>query len=249
MNLKTYNGVVLKRTPLREADEVVTLWSWEEGKVRLLVRGLRKSSSKLKAAGVPLAWVELGVVASEYLPIVTSARTVKSNQKITCNLEYLAMVFNIFEIVLRTTPDREPNVAISMLLRQALDFLNDQEHAGLDFILTFRLKFLTALGYEFQFSPCRQCGQALNSKLALFWSDIFMGPICGSCSRFDPRAKKLDLPTVLHLVSLGKTSGFSAGSNNQELNVKGEKLLSEVFQALTERDFRSKIFLSTQMQH
>ena len=118
MNHKILNGLVLKHSPLREADEILTLWSWEEGKARVLARAVRKSSSRLRAVLAPVSWLSLQVAPSRRLAVVVDAKVRKSYPEILKNLSHLAIVFNVFEVLMRATPDGEPNQQVSRLLRQ-----------------------------------------------------------------------------------------------------------------------------------
>ncbi|MBI4053970.1 MAG: DNA repair protein RecO [Candidatus Doudnabacteria bacterium] len=248
MRYRTLTGFVLKRAALREADEVVTFWSWEEGKARVLIRGVKKSTSRLKAALTPVSLVCLQIASSEFMPVVTSARAVKIYSGTLADLPRVAVVFSLFEMVLRSTADNQANVSVSILLRTSLDYLENSLAVDREFLTAFRLRLLSALGYQPVSSTCAQCGRKISAKRPLFWSSIFVGMICGACSRFDASARTLDLPVVSYLDKLKSESfSFSLLAEAEQTKSQAEQLLIEAFQNICERELNSKNFLAASL--
>lgn len=246
MHHKTYTGIVLKRNPYREADALVTLWSWEKGKLPLLARGVLKQTSKLKAVLSPIVWVQVQTAGARQLQIVTAARIAASYPRILGNLNHLAIVFNVFEHVLRSCPDGQNNHGISILLRQSLEYLERTPHAGIDFLIGFRMRFLQALGYELDFARCRQCQNELQSGVQLFWSGIYFGLICSACSRFDRFAQSADADVVEYFVQFPQVALEAFQPQHPisaDLKFKIERMLGQILHTITERRFNSTAFL------
>lgn len=245
MQYKTYTGIVIQHRPLREADEVVTVWSWEEGKVRLLARSLKRSTSRLKRVLMPLSWLEFKVVPSEFLPVIISARAVKNSTFLANSLEHLALVFNLFEMILRATPDREPNEKISLLLRESWENLNDRKADDtLAFLINFKRSLISALGYQIQFDSCVVCRNSLTQHKISYFSNISFGFVCESCREKIVDAMAMDFKTRSQLSQLEQAGmAFPKISIPNSAKVKIDRFLSDLFYLLTERQLKSSRFL------
>lgn len=51
-------GVVLRETETKETDKILTLLTWEAGKIGVIARGARRKNCKFAAAAQPLAYAE-----------------------------------------------------------------------------------------------------------------------------------------------------------------------------------------------
>ena len=117
-----YTGVILKNFPLGEADELLTIYTREGGKLRVLARGVRRAKSRLGGVLQPLNETELETAVSGRrlggLPVVTAARTRTMNGYLRENLKKFAFALVGAETLYRLTPDGEPQ-------EQAYDALLD----------------------------------------------------------------------------------------------------------------------------
>ena len=184
MHYRIYTGMVIKRAVLREADEIITFWSWEEGKLRLLARGVKQAASKLRLLVSTLSWVELQVVPSGFLSVVAGGRVLKSYPHITRSLDRSASLFNLFELVMRATGDSEPNPQLTLLLQDAVSYLNSQSPLTLDFTNYFLSRLLNSLGYGLQFEHCSSCHKPLALVERTQFAPSLFGFVCKKCARF-----------------------------------------------------------------
>jgi DNA repair protein RecO (recombination protein O) len=140
-------GVVLKKQNYRETDQIVTIWTDEFGKIRVLARGVRKSSSKMAGALQDLALVRIEVTGK--WPTLTSAQTVRNFRGIRENLAKVAPAYYACELVMKMTADEHPEQKAYDLL---VDFLQDLSSASTEFqaytmIDIFALDLADILGY------------------------------------------------------------------------------------------------------
>lgn len=248
MNHKHYTGIVLQQRPLREADIIVTLWTWEEGKVRLLVRGGKRSVSKLKAAAVPLAWVEISAVPSEHLPAVVSARIVRHYPGINRSLAKTAVVLHMFELVLQTTPDRETNHTLALALRESMDHLEESQEGEHRHILNWMMsRCIVASGHTPELSACSACGKRKHAsdENRSYFSDLLAGLVCDDCRRHTVDSRLMDRAAGAYLEALFTQPHF----DGEKLGRFGDDepaahgFLYSYLRYITERSLRSEDFL------
>ncbi len=105
--LRSLRGVVLKLTPVGEADEIVTLYTEGAGKVRAYARAVRLPQSKLRHGLQPLfeSQVEL---AFGRLPVVTGVRTHQTFGRLRETPGALSAAYHALELLLKGTPDDQP---------------------------------------------------------------------------------------------------------------------------------------------
>ena len=245
MNYKTYTGVMLKHAPLREADEIIIFWSWEQGKVRFLVRGVKKSASRLKGVLTPLSWLTLQAVPSGNLPVVTGVQIVRKFSMAAKRLESLAAAFNFFESVLSTTPDLQPNQKISLLLKNSLEHLDASSGVTGDFLNSFRMRLIEALGYGLETKECVECTMPANRLKTCSISLLASGVLCDNCSVYygDLRTTSAEVLEYLSKVGAAGEKEAVIESSDKGVQKQASSIISDYLFFLTEREMKSEKFL------
>jgi len=153
MKYKKLHGVILKKQNYREADQIITVWTREAGKVRILARSVRLSKSKLCPSLSELSWVELQIVG-KHLPILTSAKSIKSFSSLLTDLKKTAIGFYAAELMLKMTADEHPNEEAFDLLVDFLHCLDKLDYSVKYYPLleSFSLKLLSALGFSIEYA-------------------------------------------------------------------------------------------------
>lgn len=118
-------GIVLKKQNYKETDQIVTIWSPEFGKLRVLARGLRKNGSKLAGSLQDLSWVKFELTGR--MNTIISSQVLKSFKGIHSNLTKIAPAYYACELIMKMTPDEQPNKSAFELLADFLCKLNDDE--------------------------------------------------------------------------------------------------------------------------
>lgn len=148
MKYKKLTGIILKKQNYREADQIISCWTREAGKVRVLARALRKPQSKLNFSMQDLSEVELHVVGSNF-PTLIGAKTLRQFQNLHQDLKKAAMSFYTAELMLKITADEHPNYQAFDLLSGFLVELNKLDSAETDILLdNFCLQLLDVLGFK-----------------------------------------------------------------------------------------------------
>lgn len=125
MNQIKTKGIVLSRTDYGEADRIITMLTPDQGKLRLMARGVRKPKSKL-AGGIELFSVsELSFIRGRgEIATLTSTRLIKYYSSIVKDIERVQLGYDLIKKINRATED-EPEAEYFDLLEQALIALDD----------------------------------------------------------------------------------------------------------------------------
>ncbi|MEK7161717.1 MAG: DNA repair protein RecO, partial [Patescibacteria group bacterium] len=147
-----YTGIILKKQPLGEADELITLFTKEQGKVRVLAKSVKSAKSKLQQKLQALFFVEARVTTGK-LPKVIGVETIKIYAPLRENLDGLKHAFYALEFVLKFSADEQKNEKLFVIFESFLEFLNSSPSAQvLDLgLLKFKLSGLETVGFAVHF--------------------------------------------------------------------------------------------------
>ena len=145
-------GVVLKKQNYKETDQIVTIWSNEFGKIRVLAKALRSAKSKLAGSLQDLSLVRFEVTGK--MPIIISCQVEKNFKGIRSNLAKMAPAFYAAELMLKSTADEHPNEEAFGHLVDFLDLLDyEDDLSAINIALSsFTLKLLSSLGFSTEYA-------------------------------------------------------------------------------------------------
>lgn len=123
MKYKKLTGIILKKQNYREADQIVSIWTEEAGKIRCLAKSLRKPTSKLAFCMSDLSEVEINLAGNQ-LPTLIGARVIRQFKTLQEDLEKTAIAFYVAELMLKMTADEHPNIQAYQLLSDFLKRLD-----------------------------------------------------------------------------------------------------------------------------
>ncbi len=172
-------GVVLRTYKLRESDRIVVLMTADNGKVRAVAKGVRKTKSKFGARLEPMSHVRLQLYRGRELDIVTQAESVEPLAPMLSTLDRASQGMAAIEAVDQLGLEREPN---PQLYRMAVGVLRTiaERPAPLN-VPAFYWKLLRAEGLEPQLDACVRCGEGPpETELVAF--DLNEGGVqCRAC--------------------------------------------------------------------
>lgn len=181
MGLYRDQGVVLRTMRLGEADRIVSLLTEGHGKVRAVVKGVRKTKSRFGARLEPVTHVALLLYEGRELDVVTQADTLDHFRTVREDLDRLGRATVILEAVDQVAQEGEPNPALYRMLVGALRVLAARDSSLL--VAAFFLKLLSLEGFHPLLEECASCGSP--DELVAF--DLAQGGVlCRSCRRGVP---------------------------------------------------------------
>jgi DNA repair protein RecO (recombination protein O) len=170
------SAVVTRSIRLGEADRIVTLVSKEKGKIRAVVKGVRKTTSKWGGRLEPMAHLNLMCWQGRELDTITQAEVVESHRRLREDLDLLGWASVILEAADQVSQERVPAPRIYRMLVGALRALEETRSP-----LTpgaFLWKLLLAEGWGMVAEQCVSCG-CRDGLVALDFERG--GTVCGRC--------------------------------------------------------------------
>ncbi|MEW5784660.1 MAG: DNA repair protein RecO [Bacillota bacterium] len=179
------DALVLLSRPLGEADRLITLLTWERGKVNAVARGARKTMSKL-AAGVDLfTYGHYTLYQGRNLATITGQQVKEHFQFFREDPARYPYGLFLAELAGRVISGEEPCPPVCRLLLDGWRLLGEEIDRQL-LCRAFELKLLALAGYRPGLDSCLQCG----SPTAAWFNPARGGLLCGECGgggvRLDP---------------------------------------------------------------
>jgi len=147
MNQLSTQGIVLSRTDFQEADRIITMLTPDQGKIRLIAKGVRRSKSKL-AGGLEL----FSISDITYIKGRSEIFTLVSNRlhehfgEIVKNIDRTMLGYDFLKRINKITED-EPDATYFDLLAQSLEALNNSDLSVQLVDLWFSLQLLKVSGH------------------------------------------------------------------------------------------------------
>ncbi len=138
-------GIILKRRNLGETDRILTVFSYQKGKITVLAKGVRKITSR-RAGNVEL--LNRGLLylhQGKNFYILTEAQSIATYQKLKENLGLSTYALHIIELVDKLTAENQENRILYENLVFVLQKLSSNPRQI--FIRAFEARILSLLGF------------------------------------------------------------------------------------------------------
>ncbi|HLX89175.1 MAG TPA: DNA repair protein RecO [Acidimicrobiales bacterium] len=181
MSLYRDDAVVLRTMRLGEADRIVSMLTRDHGKVRAVVKGVRRTTSKFGGRLEPLNHVALLCWKGRELDIVNQAEVLDGFRPVREDLSRVAKAFTILEVADQLAQEHHPAPRLHDMVVGALRAL-ERDDAPL-LVPGFLLKALALEGSAPIVDRCASCGA--EGDLVAF--DLTQGgALCPACRRGRP---------------------------------------------------------------
>lgn len=171
-----YTGVVLKKFPIGEADELLTIYTKEVGKLRVKSRSSRKIRSRLAGNLQSLNEIEFETAGGRGrtgVPVLVSVSLISRNAYLREDLKKFAWALVGTETLYRMTPDGQSNQPAYQDFVSFLKELGASDNAENVCVRKFQLKLLERMGFGMNFKEMsvtaeerRQIKGLLSNNLA-----------------------------------------------------------------------------------
>ena len=157
MGLYRDQGIVLRTWRLGESDRIVNLLTERHGKVRAVVKGVRKTKSRFGARLEPMVHVSLLFYEGRELDIVTQAEAIEHFRPVREDLGRLAKASSLLEATDQLSQERHANPRLFFMLLGGLRAL--AAHDAPLLVPAFFLKLLSSEGFHPLLDECAACGE------------------------------------------------------------------------------------------
>jgi DNA repair protein RecO (recombination protein O) len=172
-------GVVLRTYKLRESDRIVVFHTAENGKVRAVAKGVRKTKSKFGARLEPMSHVSLLLYRGRELDIVSQAEAVEPLSPMLSSLDRASQGLAAIEAVDQLSLEREPNPQLYRMLVGVLRTIASAP-SPLN-VAAFYWKLLANEGLRPELDQCVRCGGTEPDTQFVAFDLNEGGVLCRSC--------------------------------------------------------------------
>lgn len=196
------NAIVLKRLDFSESSQVLALFSHHHGKVRVIAKGVRRSTKKRFSPGIDLlesgeAVLSVRQARQETLAILTEWTGAVSYHGLRERLDRLNAAQYAADIVAGLTGDWDPHPGMYLDFDRALAALADADRPQ-SVLVWFQRSVLADVGLSPRLDGCVSCGRGLRGDGDVYFSSFEGGLLCRDCepSRVEKRLVRV-APDVL----------------------------------------------------
>lgn len=232
-------GFIFKKVDRSEADQLFSVFTKDFGGLKVLGRGIRKTTSKLRS-GIDIFYLsEIEFIQGKGHKTLTDAIKINDFKYIRKDLDRLEIAYKIGQALDDLIKGEEKDDNIWNLLLEVFEKLNDLNFKNTELLYYyFFWNFLSLLGYQLDVHNCSNCEQELKPEQLYF--DLKKSSIvCGNCIDKDSVEKivpeivkilriilKRDIKTISRLITKDKhiksLSEISKNYYSFVLNLSGQ---------------------------
>lgn len=192
MKTKKINAIILSRRDFGEADRLISAFSLEEGKIKIIAKGSRRIKSKMASHIEPFTVGCYQVVRGKRFYILTGADKELTNNGFFLDVESYKDASYLCEILDLTMQEGVAEENIYILLKNLLQNISNYNSIKKSIALRyFEFSLLRSLGYSPNYQKCPKC----NSDI--IENDFFLGSFEGVfCCPDQERNKKISKNTL-----------------------------------------------------
>jgi DNA repair protein RecO (recombination protein O) len=187
------HAVVLRRRDFRDADRILTVFTPNYGKLELIAKGVRKTTSR-KAGHIELfSHCALMVAQARTWDIVTEVVGIESFPSIRTDLDKISHAAYIGELIDCFSESDDENQPLWELLILTLQELDAVAAPETRYLLQhwFELHLLSLVGFQPELFQCLNCGEELQ-PVTNFVSLVDGGVLCPNCGRGQRNLESID---------------------------------------------------------
>ena len=236
-------AVIIKKTKLREADHILTLYTPHLGKIQGVARGVRRPRSKMAGHLELLTHSQVSLARGRNLDTITGSQTITGFFPLKSDLWLTSYGLYVIELVNQFTPEHVENAALFRLLLDTMGNLCREVDREL-VLRHFELHLLHEVGYRPQLQQCVACRRPL-APVTNYFSPTSGGVLCPDCRQTQPFTYPLSVNAlkVLRLLQGSDYDTVVGLRTDAHLSRELESIVRSYLKHLLERDLRSADWL------
>jgi DNA repair protein RecO (recombination protein O) len=179
-------AVVLHSMKYSDTSKIVTLYTKEYGKIKVVAKGARSSKNKFGASLEPMTYCSVILYKKDQrdLHLLSKSEIVTPMYRLTSDADRLQYGLAIIELIGIVMHSEEKSEEIFQLVVQSLALLNRSEKNMQNVLFAFALHLFRHLGYELSLERCSRCDRGIEEESGrqvkiLFASGAY---VCSHCA-------------------------------------------------------------------
>ncbi|MFC1594613.1 DNA repair protein RecO [Candidatus Omnitrophota bacterium] len=206
--IRKAKGFLIKRVNFRETSVIVTFFTQECGKIKGIIKGVRKDPGKIGSNLNLCSYNDIVFYEKRNtdLNLISQCDLIKDYSFIRKDMRMVALASYIAELADTVMPIAETNTHVFQLMQNCLDSL---ETLDIEKILyCFQVKILSLSGFKPHLDACIHCSKKLHG--AAYFSISLGGLLCPHCRDRDEYSNSILKGTVNSLIHLEACSWHKA---------------------------------------
>ncbi len=236
-------AIVLRSKDYKEDDKIISIYTLKKGKMRALVKGVKKNTSKLRSAVQTFCVTDLTFALSKGIPVVINGENSRVFDRLKDDYLRMSYASMLCEFVDKIMPENETDEEVYKILKASLAAISEGNpwsgaNGGI-------LRLLSHLGYGAEYKTCAFCGKNLKMTEVYYSSD---GLACFDCAKMEGSCRKLSTEAAviiqaLQEMALEKTGYiYASGRGKDEVDKYIDLQLDNVLEyPLKSRNFLQKL--------
>ncbi len=237
------DALILRHQRWGEADRLLTIFTREYGKLRIVAKGARKTTSRKAGHLEPFMRSALQLAQGRDLWIVTQADTINAFLPIRDDLQLMGIASYVIELLDKFTYEDGTNPPLYRLAVETLERLcaGDPVFVVLRF---YEMRLLDILGYRPQLFQCIGCQEEIKAEDQYF-SALVGGVICPRCGHKYEDVRKISVAALKYLRHFQRSTYKEAlaATPAESVMQEVERIMQWYLTYLLERAINSQVFL------
>lgn len=172
------DGLVIRSREYGESDRLLTLFSREWGKLRVVAKGVRKPKSRQRAGAQLFTYGEFLLYRGKSLHTVNQADPKESFPHLWADFDQSMAASAMAELLDLATVENQPQPELFVLTLTSFFLLENIDPVLLQ--CAYALRLMTYLGYQPRLTECAGCGEPVQGE-PLFFNAGMGGVLCPTC--------------------------------------------------------------------
>ena len=232
-------GVILSRRDLGDADRVITVFTQQFGRRRLVARGSRRPASQFAPHIELFTRTSLVGVAGSNLDVLTQAKTIETYPRLRRDLAAFAAAGWSIELLDGLSVDSESMPDAYTALVAFLRLINSSNNDPEPLITALALNLLDLHGYTPELAVCTVCTRHIEQGNHAF-APYNGGVVCITCGQnHATQALEVDTLKTLRFIAREGLAGAARLRTNQQTRLELHATLRGYANAVIEREISS----------
>lgn len=236
-------GIILRRQRSGEADRLLTVFTRELGKIRVVAHGVRKVQSRKAGHLEPFMQTSMVLAQGREWWVITQAETINAFYALRAELEMTGYAAYVIELMDKFTYEDGPNPPLYRLVLETLQHLEAGDPL---FVVShfYEIRLLDLMGFRPQLFNCVICENEIQA-VEQYFSVLQGGVVCPQCAHKSSDARRIGVAALKYLRHFQRSSYREtlAAQPDEQVASEVDAVMQWYLTFLLERNINSQAFL------